>query len=253
MTQKDSRLMKSLSRVNEESSDRLLAGRFCSQAPLLKTTEEADAQAQAGEKWLKPSESSYFSIFSSPYIRLAKDITLFLLAFFGIFAILSQLAASHDRVAQDQVLKGCDCGASVAEAVSKGCKFDSLATSWLPDHCRDDELTSEFETLGDGPNGTWIYYADMDHTIELNRQQVGALADNTSSKVYLGVTYHKLHCVFYWRKQYRAKAKLNEKIVEPMLDNEGHIEHCGEVLLRKGYSSSSPVLLNTNSRAEMVL
>lgn len=50
--------------------------------------------------------------------------------------------------------QGCYCGTSSAEAKSMGCKYDSLAAAWLPEHCRDDELTAEFDHSGDGPNGT---------------------------------------------------------------------------------------------------
>lgn len=50
--------------------------------------------------------------------------------------------------------RGCYCGTSSTEAKSMGCKYDSLAAAWLPEHCRDDELTAEFDRSGDGPNGT---------------------------------------------------------------------------------------------------
>lgn len=49
---------------------------------------------------------------------------------------------------------GCYCGNSTMEAKSMGCKYDSLAAAWLPEHCRDDELTAEFELSGPGENGT---------------------------------------------------------------------------------------------------
>ena len=39
----------------------------------------------------------------------------------------------------------CYCGESTAEAIALGCKYDSMAQGWLPDHCRDDELVSHTE------------------------------------------------------------------------------------------------------------
>lgn len=51
----------------------------------------------------------------------------------------------------------CSCGKSVAEAIANGCKYDLLASAWLPEQCRDDELTAEFNKAGPGPNGEWTY------------------------------------------------------------------------------------------------
>jgi hypothetical protein len=219
-------------------------------ARLLKGTDEE--KGEAGEQLSRLPKSSFFSILSSPLFRLVKDIALFSLAFFGIFAVFSRIAVIHDHSSQDPALLGCNCGNSVAEAISRGCKFDSLATAWLPDHCRDDELTAEFQTAGDGRNGTWPYWADVDHKVELSLEQVAALADDPHGIVHTGPEYHKVHCIFYWRKQFRSRTKLKGKmIVEPMIDNEGHIKHCGKVILRTGgYGGSSRVLLNTNSHAQ---
>jgi hypothetical protein len=166
-----------------------------------------------------------------------------------VFAILGHLSSAQSQNPRNSAASGCDCGASIAEAISMGCKFDSLAAAWLPAHCRDDELTAEFQTVGDGPDGNWIYYADVNHTSTLTLDEVAALADIPSATVHMGPTHHKMHCRFYWRKQYRVKSKNDGRIVEPNFDNEGHIKHCGRTLLRKGYSATSPILLNTNSRS----
>lgn len=60
------------------------------------------------------------------------------------------------------------CGKSVKEALAKGCIFDELSTAWLPERCRDEELLAELTTKGDGPNGTWLYWADKEHTQPLS-------------------------------------------------------------------------------------
>jgi hypothetical protein len=106
----------------------------------------------------KPSTTSRYFMF---YLRFCKDLLIYSLALWGTYNLLRHLAISHDltlhgitRISEHTT--GCDCGDSVAEATSLGCKFDSLSMAWLPEHCRDDELTAEFNTAGNGPNGTWI-------------------------------------------------------------------------------------------------
>ncbi|OQE26035.1 hypothetical protein PENFLA_c007G08929 [Penicillium flavigenum] len=69
----------------------------------------------------------------------------------------------------------CDCGRNVEEALSKHCVYDSLATAWLPPHCRDDELTAEFDQSGPSPDGSWPYYADANGTIPIEKAEVALL------------------------------------------------------------------------------
>lgn len=182
-------------------------------------------------------------------VNILKDLLVCLLAIWGLCSILLQaIPARHSHV-QEVIANvglplGCDCGDSVAEAVSLGCRFDSLSMAWLPEHCRDDELTAEFDTAGNGPNGTWLYYADTDHTIEVDFETVAAMGDDPTARVHMGKTWHMIHCIFYWRKQYRTR--LNGKIVEPRSDSEAHIKHCGMVFQEPGYGTISGVALNTN-------
>jgi hypothetical protein len=120
--------------------------------------------------------------------------------------------------------------------------------AWLPEHCRDDELTAEFNTVGSGPNGNWVYYADTLHTIEVDVSVVAAMGDNTSARVHMDENWHILHCIFYWRKQFRTKA--NGKMIEPRSDSERHIKHCGIVFQKPSYGTISGVALNTNGVLE---
>jgi hypothetical protein len=112
------------------------------------------------------------------YLIFAKTIIVYVLALWGLFSLFHHgfQMTIHQTVNEDHhhhhetVNQGhkhglstfkppssCRCGESVAEALSLGCKYDSLAVAWLPPHCRDDELTAEFEAQGTGPNGSWTY------------------------------------------------------------------------------------------------
>ena len=144
----------------------------------------------------------------------------------------------------ESVPRSCDCGASVAEALTLGCKYDALAAAWLPEHCRDDELTAEFERSGTGPNGTWEYWADIKHTQPISLEEIAALADHPDQRFHMDSTWHIIHCIFYWRKEHRAR--FNGKMVEPRSDNEGHIKHCGHIFQHKAYGTTAGVPLNTD-------
>jgi hypothetical protein len=188
---------------------------------------------------------------SGSWISILRDVIIHLLAFWGLFSIFFQFARTRHFQTQDivpdaELRPGCDCGDSIAEAISLGCKFDSLSMAWLPEHCRDDELTAEFDIAGDGPNGTWLYFADTEHTELVDAAAVAAMGDDPSARVHMDKTWHRVHCVYYWRKLFRTR--FNGKIIEPRSDTEGHVKHCGMVFEKPGYGTISGVALNTNEQ-----
>jgi hypothetical protein len=112
----------------------------CSWTPLIRWRQ---TKASPKTKWA----IRYISIFGS--------LSVYLLALWGFINIVQQLLVVNRHhikamIAQGQWIEGCDCGESVAEAISLGCKFDALSMAWLPEHCRDDELTAEFDMTGKG-------------------------------------------------------------------------------------------------------
>ena len=208
---------------------------------------------------------------TSSKLRLVKDLFVYALAFVGLFMIAQQIVRKaqhihhvqhvhhthheHSEQLQHPELKEthanepkngqCDCGNSTAEAISLGCKYDSLAAAWLPEHCRDDDLTAEFETVGPGPNGSWIYWADSNHTEVVSVEEIAAMADNSSARFHMSYDWHVYHCIFYWRKQYRSR--FNGITVEPRDDSEEHILHCGKVITNKVWGTVAGVALNTDT------
>ena len=185
------------------------------------------------------------SFFSSSCMTIIKDLVLFSLALFGIFSIFKQPATKVLHM-QQKVSGKCECGNSIPEAISLGCKFDPLAMAWLPEHCRDDELTAEFETKGNGPNGTWVYYADTARTMEVSLEEVAAVG-GTSRRVHMTTDWHIAHCIVSWRKQNRFWTKFNGKTVELIPDFEAHIEHCAEIIRDPGDGTISGVRLGTTA------
>jgi len=116
----------------------------------------------------------------------------------------------------------CSCGYSVAEALSRDCKWDFLASAWLPPYCRDDELSAEFDRSGPGPNGEWEYYENEEGTHLLSATEIGAGADVPGFLYYTTQEWHIVHCYFYWIKMWRG---VN---IEKRYNTEHHIRHCGQ-------------------------
>jgi hypothetical protein len=137
----------------------------------------------------------------------------------------------------------CNCGNSTAEAISRGCKFDSLATSWLPLVCRDDALTEEFDRSGPGPDGEWIYYLNQNLSEPIRLHQVAMLADAPimdDRQFWMTSEWHTAHCLFYWRKSLRSTKRMNsggrspgaDKIEETFSDVI-HVDHCALEFLHR--------------------
>ncbi|KAI1126441.1 hypothetical protein F5Y10DRAFT_267104 [Nemania abortiva] len=150
------------------------------------------------------------------------------------FALIAFVAVAHRRPTQkhhghyDESVVSCDCGTSVAEARSMGCKYDTLAASWLPDACRDDELSAQFDQAG--PNGTsWAYFADSKATMELSVEEVSRLPDSELNCFWVPQRWHLLHCTFYWKKLHRQRK--TGVVLERHYNRIGHIEHCEMLLL----------------------
>ena len=121
----------------------------------------------------------------------------------------------------------CSCGGTTTEeAKARGCIFTPLAISWLPPHCVDMELSDEFDKLGPGPNGEWDYWADLNKTQRLTREEVGALADY-DGVFYTTQEWHVMHCLFTWQKHYRSK--WTGVTIERRSNGLDHIGHCGGV------------------------
>lgn len=139
----------------------------------------------------------------------------------------------------------CYCGDTISEAKALGCQYDPLSVSWLPPHCRDDELTAEFNQ--DGPGGAWPYWADREMTQPLTIEQVGELAAKPFQEAEFWTTFgwHISHCSFYWRKEWRMRARGLQ--VENRYDRESHIKHC-----HKAFISRTP-LNETNTKSAVRL
>lgn len=176
--------------------------------------------------------SSYRSKKRLIFIFVLK-IVVVILAFIGLWAILQPLFLSTyiRRKSNHAVGLDCNCGASIDEALSRGCKYDSASTSWLPPHCRDDELLEEFEHSGPLANGAWPYYADKDGNVSLSLAEVAALAeqDGQNNTVWTIYGWHVAHCIYYWKKESRMRES-GKGTMERAFFGSVHIGHCTQTM-----------------------
>ncbi|KAL4742411.1 hypothetical protein BDV11DRAFT_180805 [Aspergillus similis] len=122
----------------------------------------------------------------------------------------------------------CDCGRTIDEALARKCVYDSLATAWLPPHCRDDALTAEFDRSGPGSDGSWLYYADANGTIPIGKAQIALLGDGQRSFWSLR-EWHIAHCLFYWEKFVRMRE--TGVVMERRFDTVNHVRHCRRLIM----------------------
>ncbi|KAG5937033.1 hypothetical protein E4U60_002168 [Claviceps pazoutovae] len=182
-----------------------------------------------------------------PSLSTCKDVFLLFFAILGFVSLLrphSQALWTPGSSAMKTIPTSCSCGNSTAQALAIGCKYDSLAAAWLPPHCRDDDLTAEFDRSGPGKDGQWTYWRDLARTQEISLDELATMGDDKAFRFYMTGQWHVVHCIFYWRKEHRAR--FNGKMVEPRSDTEGHIKHCGKVLMDPEHDTIAGVELNTD-------
>ncbi|KAJ4298837.1 hypothetical protein N0V90_004079 [Kalmusia sp. IMI 367209] len=143
---------------------------------------------------------------------------------FAIWGIISLGFQAHDTIEAHKEIS-CDCGASIAEALTLGCKYDTLAAAWLRAECRDDELAAQFDTIGPGPGGRWLYWSDPHRKHEITVADLAHSAD-TGKPFFTEWLWHVAHCTYYWRKQERGIAYMDQR------DMYTHIVHCEEIIMK---------------------
>ncbi|TLS29004.1 hypothetical protein PpBr36_02071 [Pyricularia pennisetigena] len=181
-------------------------------------------------------------------LKLAGKIAIPMLAMFGAFQLVGmvwQAVQAHRETRHEvQTVHDCfrKCGYTAAEAVSRGCVFEEFDMRWEHPSCIDHELADEYRRMGAEPDGSWTYMVD-DHTAtegvpinELRRRPVNAtelsMYVGPGKVAYASMRHHLTHCIFRWRKQFRAPFKGTRWPSAPGWE-ENHIKHCMDVILNK--------------------
>ena len=162
------------------------------------------------------------------------------LAVLTTWAVISTIIFIRTSPPRDPQSLSCSCGGTtVAEAIRRGCIFTPLAIAWLPPHCIDFELSDEFDVGGPGPNGEWEYWANVNRTVPLSREEMGLLAD-VDGVFYTTQDWHITHCTYTWRKHFRQN--VTGVTIERRSNGLDHIWHCEKVFqIRAGLQDIATV------------
>lgn len=206
----------------------------------LKSSESADTPESLSSSSEPDLEDATPFPGSKPPYRLLSLLSRLVVVIFAIWGFLSVLATitQHLRAQDVDVYRPatlpaaynhCACGSTVAEARARGCKYDSMGAAWLPEYCRDDELTAAFARAGTEPDGAWPYFADANGT---RRVSVEGIAEMGRGSFYATRYWHVAHCLFYWEKYVRMRD--TGKVMEARFDRAKHTQHCRKLALKRG-------------------
>ncbi|KJZ71683.1 hypothetical protein HIM_08921 [Hirsutella minnesotensis 3608] len=211
-----------------------------SSQPFLSAEDRLESNMSASDNQTRLSRSHTKRTITRRFYT-ATQVVICLLAIWG-FATICLAAARHVLTQPARAVRPdpyhpetlalnlniCDCGSTIAEALSRDCIYDTMATAWLPPYCRDEELTAEFDRAGPGPEGAWMYFADANGTTPLNKTQLGELGE-TGGTFWVSRKWHIAHCVFYWQKYWRIRR--TGRVMEKRFDTLAHVQHCSRLIL----------------------
>jgi hypothetical protein len=112
------------------------------------------------------------------------------------------------------------CGHSPEEAHARGCTYDILSNHWHPKECLDEKSVKEYQM-----DDSWWPFADANHTIPLNMDELGF-----QEFYYTSLRDHIVHCAVLWRRQYRAWTE-GWRYLDDVLIAEHHSMHCSQFLI----------------------
>jgi hypothetical protein len=133
-----------------------------------------------------------------------------------------------------------DCGTTRAEALTKGCRLDVMADTWLPAPCFNETTAAAAFSHSDvlanfSGAGLFDWYLDENHTQPVT---IDGLAGVDALRAYTWQVYHVAHCIYSWQTLVGA---LNRVIrgetgvyIHSKLLEEGHAHHCAMVLAANG-------------------
>lgn len=168
----------------------------------------------------------------------------FLVIILGGEVVRSQLPHRNPKQEAQSSLLESPCGNTTAEARARGCEFDLLSYSWLPQQCLDRETSAEFRSWilsPDRERGSWPFFTDSTFTSRISDEE--ALSErNLPVMTYTTWEEHLGHCVFLARRIYRSMG--GDFGMDPHFGNYGHTVHCTAEVLKgiKEDQSESPHL-----------
>ena len=130
------------------------------------------------------------------------------------------------------------CGHSPESAHNAGCLWSAMTFAWYPPACYDKEIEEEFLDLSD-----WQWYASDDLSPE-DKLPVGAVLRGEIHRAYMSMNFHKMHCLYSFKKLFRAFLGL--ALSDNYVLRLGHMEHCEHYMVAENAPAVTGKQLYTN-------
>jgi hypothetical protein len=132
-----------------------------------------------------------------------------------------------------------DCGSTPAEAKAKGCHYEPMQRSWIPDECYFSDPSEEYHPFDDRE-----WYADESLTTKLSDSELLQLRNGDDILVFTKF-FHEEHCLFAWRKLAIAVERRLPYIDTQSADLH-HSTHCSKQVAKMVYDISKHTYNNTD-------
>lgn len=113
------------------------------------------------------------------------------------------------------------CGHTPEEARKRGCSYDIVSFSWLPEDCLDHEIEQDFIALHD-----WKFYRDFNMTQEVSLEEAML---GEAIGYFVPWEFHTTHCGYLFKKLHRAMKRGGK--VDSYIGNVTHTDHCVKWML----------------------
>jgi hypothetical protein len=149
---------------------------------------------------------------------LLKKRILYFVAFAALVALVVSIFYTKQATPKEH------CGKSREEAISHGCSFDPISTTWLPASCSR-KWTEEFLNV----SGVGFYAADGSdaHEIDLSAQPI-------NSTYLISRGQHVAHCLYLFLRMIDAPKGVPTTIAS----SSSHRDHCARMIIQE--STFSP-------------
>ncbi|TLD34114.1 hypothetical protein PspLS_01683 [Pyricularia sp. CBS 133598] len=162
---------------------------------------------------------------------------------------LRSIQASERSEEQVKTVHDCFrlCGYTAADAIKRGCQFEEFDFRWEHPRCVDRELTAEYRRMTSEDGGLWLYEVDDETGPEeaaitesvaketrrrsINATELGMLVA-PGRVVYATMRHQLAHCMFRWRKQFRAPF-WGTRWPSQLGWEEDHIKDCADIIMNK--------------------
>ncbi|KAE9379520.1 hypothetical protein N431DRAFT_451370 [Stipitochalara longipes BDJ] len=126
-----------------------------------------------------------------------------------------------------------DCGTTLAEAKQRGCVYDQLTVTWLPERCSQVGLQEYLDA------DKWRYWLDPHGTLPIHNISTYS----NGSTIYTTDREHLTHCAY---QLIRAADGLRKRgAVDKRARSFEHNEHCAKKLLKAALNAPGIDMINT--------